>query len=139
MDTPSFHDFGSPLSTSGEFSLLFQDAMRNFEEIGEVAESPKATPDHSRFETSATPNAVPRSPGIIGSMLPPPITTALQSLDKSSPHGLTRRYRKPKSRTLRPKDWEPHKARAIELHINQDKPLEEVKDIIQKETGFEAT
>jgi len=46
--------------------------------------------------------------------------------------------RKRKAPTLRAEDWEPHKARIIELHIHNAKPLPEVKDIMEKETGFKA-
>ncbi len=46
--------------------------------------------------------------------------------------------RKRKAPTLRAKDWEPHKARIIELHIGQDLPLRQVKDTIKRESGFEA-
>ena len=50
------------------------------------------------------------------------------------------RPRKRKAPTLREVDWEPHKARIIELHITQNSPLplKEVKDIIARETGFNA-
>jgi hypothetical protein len=46
--------------------------------------------------------------------------------------------RKWKAQTLRVEDWEPYKSRIMELHIEQDLPLREVKDAIQKEFGLEA-
>ena len=48
--------------------------------------------------------------------------------------------RKKKAPTLRPADWEPYKARIIELHITQDPPLslKEVKDTMEREFGFVA-
>jgi hypothetical protein len=50
--------------------------------------------------------------------------------------------RKRKAPTLRHDDWEPVKARVIELHITQNRPLREVKEIVEEEfraTNFTAT
>jgi hypothetical protein len=48
--------------------------------------------------------------------------------------------RKRKAPTLREEDWEPVKERVIELHVNQDIPLNKVMDIIEEEfPGFTAT
>lgn len=44
--------------------------------------------------------------------------------------------RKRKAPTLRADDWEPYKARIRELHIEQNLPLPEVKDIIKNEFGL---
>lgn len=38
---------------------------------------------------------------------------------------------------LRAKDWEPYKARVIKLHLDQDRPLPEVKAIMEQ-SGFKA-
>ena|SRR5436190_5575544 len=46
--------------------------------------------------------------------------------------------RKPKAPTLRADDWEPYKARIIELHIKQNLPLPEVRDTIKQEFNFKA-
>ena len=46
--------------------------------------------------------------------------------------------RKRKAPTLKAADWEPYKARIIELHIDHNRPLPEVKDTIEKESGFVA-
>lgn len=46
--------------------------------------------------------------------------------------------RKRKAPTLRADDWEPYKARIIELHIEQDTPLRKVKEMMERETGFTA-
>lgn len=46
--------------------------------------------------------------------------------------------RKRKAPTLRVTDWEPHKARIVELHITQKRPLNEVKDIMATESDFVA-
>lgn len=46
--------------------------------------------------------------------------------------------RKRKAPTLRPSDWEPYKARIIELHITENLPLWKVKEIIEMESGFAA-
>jgi hypothetical protein len=43
-----------------------------------------------------------------------------------------------KAKTLRPEDWEPYKARVLELHSTQKKTLDEVRKIIEKEFGFVA-
>lgn len=50
--------------------------------------------------------------------------------------------RKRKAPTLRREDWEPVKARIIELFGSQSLPLREVKDMIEQEfemIGFTAT
>lgn len=46
------------------------------------------------------------------------------------------RTRKRKAQTLRAEDWEPYKSRVIELHIERNLPLPEVKDIMEKEFGL---
>jgi hypothetical protein len=43
------------------------------------------------------------------------------------------KLRKRKAPTLRRDDWEPVKARVIELHITQKRPLPEVKEIVEGE------
>ncbi|KAH7255284.1 uncharacterized protein BKA55DRAFT_537697 [Fusarium redolens] len=48
------------------------------------------------------------------------------------------KQRRKKAPTLRAKDWEPYKARVLELHDTQKKPLNEVREIIEKEFGFTA-
>lgn len=47
------------------------------------------------------------------------------------------KIRKRKAPTLKEKDWEPYKIRVLQLHVNQDKPLTEVKAIME-ESGFQA-
>jgi len=50
--------------------------------------------------------------------------------------------RKRKAPTLRDDDWKPIKARIIELHITQKRPLPEAKKIVEEEfkvIGFSAT
>lgn len=46
--------------------------------------------------------------------------------------------RKRKAPTLRESDWQPYKARILELHIEQKRPLREVKEIIELEFDFTA-
>jgi hypothetical protein len=48
------------------------------------------------------------------------------------------RGRKKKAPTLRAKDWEPYKARILDLHDTQNLPLETVKNMIENEFGFTA-
>jgi hypothetical protein len=48
------------------------------------------------------------------------------------------RPRKRKAATLRADDWEPYKDRILELHIEQKRPLPEVRQTLEKEYGFEA-
>ena len=53
-----------------------------------------------------------------------------------------RNPRKRKAPTLRDDDWEPVKARIIELHVTQNRPLSEVKETLEQEfrsIGFTAT
>jgi hypothetical protein len=50
--------------------------------------------------------------------------------------------RKRKAPTLREDDWNPVKARILELHITQNLPLPEVKELVEREfesIGFSAT
>ncbi|KAJ4027896.1 hypothetical protein NW752_000144 [Fusarium irregulare] len=46
--------------------------------------------------------------------------------------------RKKKAPTLRAKDWEPYKARILELHDARKQPLVKVKEMIEEEFGFTA-
>ncbi|KAH7069070.1 Clr5 domain-containing protein [Paraphoma chrysanthemicola] len=46
--------------------------------------------------------------------------------------------RRTKAPTLRDSDWEPHKHRIRDLHIVQDKPLKEVKQIMHEQFNFSA-
>ncbi|WZH43997.1 Kinesin light chain 2 [Fusarium acuminatum] len=46
--------------------------------------------------------------------------------------------RKKKAPTLRAKDWEPYKARILDLHVTQKLSLETVKNMIETEFGFTA-
>ena len=48
--------------------------------------------------------------------------------------------RKKKAPTLSAIDWEPHKARIVELHITQNPPLslKDVQDTLEREVGFRA-
>ena len=44
--------------------------------------------------------------------------------------------RKRKAQTLHDEDWEPYKARVIELHIERNLPLPKVKKIMENESGL---
>ncbi|KAF2794007.1 hypothetical protein K505DRAFT_374918 [Melanomma pulvis-pyrius CBS 109.77] len=54
------------------------------------------------------------------------------------PMGPPTKTRKRKAPTLRADEWEPYKARILELHIEQKLPLREVKEQILSEFGFTA-
>jgi hypothetical protein len=58
-------------------------------------------------------------------------------LTQSTGNATTANTRKRKAPTLRVEDWEPYKARVIELHIDQNRPLPEVKAIMEN-SGFKA-
>lgn len=60
-----------------------------------------------------------------------------QALSATSmgPPTKTRRRKAP---TLRAEDWEPYKARILELHVTQGLPLPTVKEKIKEEFGFSA-
>lgn len=53
----------------------------------------------------------------------------------------TRQLRLPakKSRTLRDKDWEPFKSLIVDRHINRDESLEQVRQHMKTNHGFDAT
>ncbi|KAF2627190.1 hypothetical protein BU25DRAFT_393898 [Macroventuria anomochaeta] len=46
--------------------------------------------------------------------------------------------RRPKAPTLREADWVPHKSRIVHLHITDNKPLKDVRIIMQRDHGFNA-
>ncbi|ORY12441.1 hypothetical protein BCR34DRAFT_482643 [Clohesyomyces aquaticus] len=46
--------------------------------------------------------------------------------------------RKRKAPTLRAHDWEPYKARILQLHVTEDRPLREVKQTMETDFGFVA-
>jgi hypothetical protein len=65
-----------------------------------------------------------------------PFTHSLQdtpSLDNVAPPATRRKRKVP---TLRAEDWEPYKARILELHDAQKLPLGKVKTMIEEEFGF---
>lgn len=79
---------------------------------------------------------------------PVPYTCPPSSASPASDHhqvlapsmGPPTKTRKRKAPTLRAIEWEPYKARIIELHITQNPPLslKEVKDTMEREFGFVA-
>ena len=81
-------------------------------------------------------------------ILPVPYTCPPSNASLSSDHhdvpapsmGPPTKPRKRKAPTLRAVEWEPYKARIIELHILRNPPLslKEVKDTIERESGFVA-
>lgn len=94
---------------------LVDDGDRVMRTINQITPSP--------FTPTWTASDMPQpteSPVLTGSMKPPA------------------RPRKPKAPTLRESDWEPYKARVIELHIKEKRPLPEVRLTIQEEFGFTA-
>ncbi|UZP36506.1 hypothetical protein NXS19_004322 [Fusarium pseudograminearum] len=54
----------------------------------------------------------------------------------ATPMGPPPKSRKKKAPTLRAKDWEPYKARILELHDEQNLPLPRVKTMIEEEFEF---
>jgi hypothetical protein len=65
-------------------------------------------------------------------------TYPIQNLDKTEqqpapPPATSRRKKVP---TLHESDWAPYKERIVELHIRENRPLGEVKEIMEKEFGF---
>jgi Clr5 domain len=54
------------------------------------------------------------------------------------PVGPLRKTRKRKAPTLRADAWNPYKKRIIQLHIEQNLSLQEVRNAIEKEFGFAA-
>lgn len=71
--------------------------------------------------------------------IPDEATTTNSNSDNVQPMGPPPNKRKPKAPTLRAKDWEPFKARITELYTSHSQPLEEVRETIRNEFGFEAT
>lgn len=76
---------------------------------------------------------------------PAPGLTQSQTPDQQAPGKIATtsmcppsKPRKPKAPTLRTHDWEPYKARILELHIDQKLPLRQVKQTIEREFEFTA-
>jgi hypothetical protein len=65
-------------------------------------------------------------------------TTNDIKLITTTSEALPKKKRKRKAPTLRTNDFEPYKARIIELHVDQNIALTKVKDIIERECGFRA-
>ena len=68
-----------------------------------------------------------------------PVSDGTNDVQPMAPPPKPRRRNAP---TLRRDEWEPVKARVIELHITQNLPLPEVKKIVEEEfksSGFAAT
>ena len=66
------------------------------------------------------------------------VSAATEPVPHGAPIGSAIKSRKKKAPTLKADAWEPYKARVIELHINQGKPLQKVKEIIENEFNFTA-
>jgi hypothetical protein len=64
------------------------------------------------------------------------VTTNVE--DSSNAMGPLPRRRAKKTSTTRPEDWVPHKARIFELYMEKKWKLENVRDTIFQETGFNA-
>lgn len=47
--------------------------------------------------------------------------------------------RRRKAPTLREHDWEPLKTRIVDLHVKMNMSLPDVRALMQKEQGFDAT
>jgi hypothetical protein len=73
---------------------------------------------------------------------PPPYTSYSHNFPSSDPTvpsmGPPTKRRKKKAPTSHAHDWEPYRARIIELHIEQGIPLRAVKGIIEEEFKFTA-
>lgn len=69
---------------------------------------------------------------------PAPTSSFTKLAGPSSRMGPPTQSRKRKALTLREADWEPYKARILELFTTQELPLPKVKQIIEEEYGFKA-
>lgn len=67
-----------------------------------------------------------------------PVFASAAPTGPALPMGPPAQPRKRKAATLRADDWEPYKKRVLDLHIEQKRPLPEVRQIIEKEYGFKA-
>ena len=72
---------------------------------------------------------------LAGSSQPAPAVT---HTSQTSPTDPLYRPRKRKAVTLRTDVWEPYKERILDLHIEQKRPLPEVRQTLEKEYGFKA-
>jgi hypothetical protein len=115
-----------------------------FELYGEVPalEDPALEPIHSLGQLPSSDNYMLHS--FNSSPLPNPSTSTGEQAPSDAQNvvitsmGPPSKPRKPKAPTLRADDWEPYKARIIELHIEQNVPLPKVRDIIEQEFNFKA-
>src|SRR5215469_1913655 len=128
------------------FTYDFCDSLpdQTFELYGTVPalEDPAPEPIHTLGQLASSDNYMMHS--FNSSPLPNPSKPTSQQAPSDSQNmvatsmGPPSRPRKPKAPTLRAGDWEPVKARVIELHINQNLPLPKVRDIIEQEFNFKA-
>jgi hypothetical protein len=85
------------------------------------------------------PNLYTNDTGVQSYQLLPSNNTSAANVQPMAPPPNRRKRKAP---TLRPDDWEPVKARVIDLHIAQKQPLPKVKQIVEEDfklSGFSAT
>jgi hypothetical protein len=105
-------------------------------------------PDGIQFAFGSALQAQHPGSGYTGSSMPSPavrnnavhnVALSNSAQNSSAPSmGPPSRPRKRKAPTLRADDWEPYKARVVELYVNQGLALKKVKEKIEEEFGFTA-
>lgn len=63
----------------------------------------------------------------------------LRTMPTKEPVVAAKTQRRRKAPTLREHDWEPLKTRIVELHVKRNMSLPDVRALMQRERGFEAT
>ena len=124
-------------------SVLTLDAplMSHFEQFHIAANPPSRVPFNqagNNFSEASMPEVLTishfegpeKSPAVVASN-----STNVRVSSSAEPPASMRKRKAP---TLRDADWEPHKARIIELHIDQRRPLLEVRATMERESGLSA-
>lgn len=117
MDSNLFHDLNFDISLDDYFHLSSLHGLGDAYHVEEP----------TRGEQSSTVMAPP--------YLPQGAEAAI-NLEQDTATGQARRRKAP---TLREGDWAPYKERLIDLHITQNLPLREVKEVMQRDHDFFAT
>lgn len=91
----------------------------------------------SSGQFTVQPNRVQHDAGFYGQNAPVSALTSAPAIPPSHMAPPTQ-PRKRKAPTLREADWEPYKARILDLHTAQRLSLSKVKQVIEEESGFKA-
>jgi hypothetical protein len=139
LDLPRTEHYNA-LPTQRLYGLFGVDQTSAFAVQAQRSGEPVATTPNHNLDPSTLPAWQPGlahfGAVLAGTSLPSSVSAA--PTESASPIGPPDRPRKRKAVTLRADDWEPYKKRILDLHIEQNRPLPEVRQTIEEEYGFKA-